>query len=88
MKLDELKPAQKNRKATRVGRGVGSGLGKTSGRGQKQAGGIQNRWNSGQWNAGTTDGGCMVFAVSAVSDYGASGQGGAGNFEWKSSSAV
>ena len=25
------------------------------GRGQKQAGRIQNRWNSGQWNAGTAD---------------------------------
>ena len=35
MKLDELKPAQKNEKRTRVGRGIGSGLGKTSGRGQK-----------------------------------------------------
>ena len=28
MKLDELKPAQKVEKRTRVGRGVGSGLGK------------------------------------------------------------
>ena len=35
MKLDELKPAQKNTKRTRVGRGIGSGLGKTSGRGHK-----------------------------------------------------
>ena len=35
MKLDELKPAQKSAKRTRVGRGVGSGIGKTSGRGQK-----------------------------------------------------
>ena len=35
MKLDELKPAQKNEKRTRVGRGMGSGLGKTSGRGHK-----------------------------------------------------
>ena len=35
MKLDELKPAQKNKKRTRVGRGIGSGLGKTSGRGHK-----------------------------------------------------
>ena len=33
MKLDELKPAQKTKKRTVVGRGVGSGLGKTSGRG-------------------------------------------------------
>ena len=35
MKLNELKPAQDKVKRTRVGRGVGSGLGKTSGRGQK-----------------------------------------------------
>ena len=35
MKLDELKPAQVNTKRTRVGRGVGSGIGKTSGRGHK-----------------------------------------------------
>ena len=33
MKLDELKPAQVNTKRRRVGRGIGSGLGKTSGRG-------------------------------------------------------
>ena len=33
MNLDELKPAQKTQTRTRVGRGVGSGLGKTSGRG-------------------------------------------------------
>ena len=35
MKLDELKPAVKKQKRTRVGRGIGSGLGKTSGRGHK-----------------------------------------------------
>ena len=35
MKLGELKPAVKKTKRTRVGRGSGSGLGKTSGRGQK-----------------------------------------------------
>ena len=35
MKLGEIKPAQKNRTRTRIGRGVGSGLGKTSGRGHK-----------------------------------------------------
>ena len=35
MKLDELKPAQVNKEAKRVGRGIGSGLGKTSGRGHK-----------------------------------------------------
>jgi large subunit ribosomal protein L15 len=35
MKLNDLKPATKNVKRTRVGRGVGSGLGKTSGKGHK-----------------------------------------------------
>lgn len=36
MKLNELKPAPGSRpKGTRVGRGIGSGLGKTSGRGHK-----------------------------------------------------
>ncbi|HYW93329.1 MAG TPA: 50S ribosomal protein L15 [Gammaproteobacteria bacterium] len=36
MRLNELKPARGSRKAaTRVGRGVGSGLGKTGGRGHK-----------------------------------------------------
>lgn len=36
MRLHELAPAQGSRtKITRVGRGLGSGLGKTSGRGQK-----------------------------------------------------
>ena len=35
MKLDELKPATKKMQRTRVGRGMGSGLGKTSTRGQK-----------------------------------------------------
>ena len=53
MKLDELKPAQKNRKATRVGRGVGSGLGKTSGRGHKgqkarSGGGVRRGFEGGQ----------------------------------------
>ena len=37
MKLDELKPAQKGKTRTRVGRGIGSGLGKTSGRGHKRS---------------------------------------------------
>ena len=56
MKLHELKYNDGSVKnANRVGRGTSSGNGKTSGRGQKQAGGIQNRWNSGQWNAGTAD---------------------------------
>ena len=35
MKLDELTPAQSTKSRTRVGRGIGSGLGKTSGRGHK-----------------------------------------------------
>ena len=34
MKLNELKPASNNKTRTRVGRGVGSGLGKTSEKGQ------------------------------------------------------
>ena len=53
MKLDELKPAQKNVKRTRVGRGIGSGLGKTSGRGQKgqkarSGGGVRRGFEGGQ----------------------------------------
>ena len=53
MKLDELKPAQKNKTRTRVGRGVGSGLGKTSGRGQKgqnsrSGGGVRPGFEGGQ----------------------------------------
>ena len=53
MKLDELKPAQKNTKRTRVGRGVGSGLGKTSGRGHKgqkarSGGGVRPGFEGGQ----------------------------------------
>ena len=35
MKIDELKPAQQTETKKRVGRGIGSGLGKTSGRGHK-----------------------------------------------------
>ena len=35
MKLDELKPAAKKVKRNRVGRGMASGNGKTSGRGHK-----------------------------------------------------
>ena len=39
MKLHELSPAPGSKKArTRVGRGLGSGLGKTSGRGHKGQG--------------------------------------------------
>ena len=53
MKLDELKPAQKRASKTRVGRGVGSGLGKTSGRGQKgqksrTGGGVRRGFEGGQ----------------------------------------
>lgn len=53
MKLDELKPAQKNTKRTRVGRGIGSGLGKTSGRGHKgqnarSGGGVRRGFEGGQ----------------------------------------
>ncbi|PKM01805.1 MAG: 50S ribosomal protein L15, partial [Gammaproteobacteria bacterium HGW-Gammaproteobacteria-6] len=36
MRLNSIKPAEGSRKArTRVGRGIGSGLGKTCGRGHK-----------------------------------------------------
>ena len=53
MKLDDLKPAQKSEKRTRVGRGVGSGLGKTSGRGHKgqkarTGGGVRRGFEGGQ----------------------------------------
>ncbi|WP_227764145.1 50S ribosomal protein L15 [Zhaonella formicivorans] len=54
MKLHELKPAEGSRKApTRVGRGIGSGLGKTSGRGHKgqkarSGGGVRPGFEGGQ----------------------------------------
>ena len=53
MKLGEIKPAQKNRTRTRVGRGIGSGLGKTSGRGHKgqkarSGGGVRRGLEGGQ----------------------------------------
>ncbi len=53
MKLDELKPAQKNETKKRVGRGIGSGLGKTSGRGHKgqkarTGGGVRRGFEGGQ----------------------------------------
>ena len=53
MKLGELKPAVKKEKRTRVGRGVGSGLGKTSGRGHKgqkarSGGGVRRGFEGGQ----------------------------------------
>ena len=53
MKLDELKPAQKTESKKRVGRGIGSGLGKTSGRGHKgqkarTGGGVRRGFEGGQ----------------------------------------
>lgn len=53
MKLDELKPAQKNEVRRRIGRGVGSGLGKTSGKGHKgqkarSGGGVRRGFEGGQ----------------------------------------
>ena len=53
MKLDELKPAQKTESKKRVGRGMGSGLGKTSGRGHKgqkarSGGGVRRGFEGGQ----------------------------------------
>ncbi len=53
MKIDELKPAMKSESRTRVGRGVGSGLGKTSGRGHKgqkarSGGGVRRGFEGGQ----------------------------------------
>ena len=53
MKIDELNPAQKNKTRTRVGRGIGSGLGKTSGRGHKgqkarSGGGVRRGFEGGQ----------------------------------------
>lgn len=53
MKLDELTPAQVTKTRTRVGRGIGSGLGKTSGRGHKgqkarSGGGVRRGFEGGQ----------------------------------------
>ena len=53
MKLGELKPAVKKEQRTRVGRGVGSGLGKTSGKGHKgqkarSGGGVRRGFEGGQ----------------------------------------
>ena len=53
MKIDELKPQTKITKRTRVGRGMGSGLGKTSGRGHKgqkarSGGGVRRGFEGGQ----------------------------------------
>ena len=53
MQLDELKPAVKRETRKRVGRGTGSGLGKTSGRGHKgqkarSGGGVRRGFEGGQ----------------------------------------
>ncbi len=53
MKLTDLKPAMKKIASKRVGRGIGSGLGKTSGRGQKgqkarSGGGVRRGFEGGQ----------------------------------------
>ena len=53
MKLGELKPAVKKQKINRVGRGIGSGNGKTSGRGHKgqkarSGGGVRRGFEGGQ----------------------------------------
>ena len=53
MELGELKPAVKNTTRTRVGRGIGSGLGKTSGKGHKgqkarSGGGVRRGFEGGQ----------------------------------------
>ena len=53
MKLDELTPAQVTKTRTRVGRGIGSGLGKTSGKGEKgqnarSGGGVRRGFEGGQ----------------------------------------
>lgn len=53
MKVDELSPAEVKTTRRRVGRGVGSGLGKTSGRGHKgqkarSGGGVRRGFEGGQ----------------------------------------
>ena len=53
MKLGELKPAEERVSRRRVGRGIGSGLGKTSGRGHKgqkarSGGGVRRGFEGGQ----------------------------------------
>ena len=53
MKIEDLKPAMKKTKSKRVGRGIGSGLGKTSGRGHKgqkarSGGGVRRGFEGGQ----------------------------------------
>ena len=53
MKMEDLKPAMKKVSSKRVGRGMGSGLGKTSGRGHKgqkarSGGGVRRGFEGGQ----------------------------------------
>ena len=53
MRIEELKPAMKKQASKRVGRGMGSGLGKTSGRGHKgqkarTGGGVRRGFEGGQ----------------------------------------
>ncbi len=53
MKIDELKPSVKKTERTRRGRGIGSGLGKTSGKGHKgqkarSGGGVRRGFEGGQ----------------------------------------
>lgn len=53
MKIDELESAQSSKAKKRVGRGIGSGLGKTSGRGHKgqkarSGGGVRRGFEGGQ----------------------------------------
>ena len=53
MKMEELKPATQKKAQKRVGRGMGSGNGKTSGRGQKgqkarSGGGVRRGFEGGQ----------------------------------------
>ena len=53
MNLHTLSPAEKNKPARRVGRGIGSGLGKTSGKGHKgqwsrAGGGVRPGFEGGQ----------------------------------------
>ena len=65
-----------------------SGAGGISGAGERAAWRVSNRWNPGQWNAGTADGGFLVIPFSAVSDYGKTRSCSAGNFKWKSSASL
>ena len=53
MKIEELKPSMNKKKSNRVGRGMGSGNGKTSGRGHKgqkarSGGGVRRGFEGGQ----------------------------------------